>query len=71
MDDRRFLELLDIHFDLLLEHYDRRIGVLSAGAFYKRLSDPIFLFTEENDLGGPPVSRGTSNRRRSAGSRSP
>ena len=40
------------NFDLLLEHYDRRIGVLSAGLFYKRLSDPIFLFTEENDLGG-------------------
>ncbi len=40
------------NFDLLLEHYDRRIGVLSAGAFYKRLSNPIFLFTEENDLGG-------------------
>jgi TonB-dependent receptor len=40
------------NFDLLLEHYDRRIGVLSAGAFYKRLSDPIFLFTEENEFGG-------------------
>ena len=40
------------NFDLLLEHYDRRIGVLSAGAFYKRLSNPIFLFTEDNDLGG-------------------
>ncbi len=26
--------------------------MLSAGAFYKRLSNPIFLFTEENDLGG-------------------
>jgi TonB-dependent receptor len=40
------------NFDLLLEHYDRRIGVLSAGAFYKRLSDPIFLFTEDNEFGG-------------------
>ena len=40
------------NFDLLLEHYDRRIGVLSAGAFYKRLSNPIFLFTEDNELGG-------------------
>jgi TonB-dependent receptor len=40
------------NFDLLLEHYDRRIGVLSAGAFYKRLNDPIFLFTEENAFGG-------------------
>jgi TonB-dependent receptor len=40
------------NFDLLIEHYDSRIGVLSAGLFYKRLSDPIFLFVEDNDLGG-------------------
>jgi TonB-dependent receptor len=40
------------HLDLLLEHYDDRIGVLSAGLFYKRLTDPIFVFTEENTLGG-------------------
>ena len=40
------------NFDLLLEHYDSRIGVLSAGVFYKQLSDPIFLFIEDNDLGG-------------------
>ena len=40
------------NFDLLLEHYDSRIGVLSAGVFYKRLTDPIFLFIEDNELGG-------------------
>jgi TonB-dependent receptor len=40
------------NFDLLLEHYDSRIGVLSAGVFYKQLTDPIFLFIEDNDLGG-------------------
>lgn len=40
------------NFDLLFEHYDSRIGVLSAGVFYKRLTDPIFLFIEDNELGG-------------------
>ncbi len=39
-------------FDVLFEHYDERIGVISAGVFYKRLTDPIFVFTEENTLGG-------------------
>lgn len=39
-------------FDVLVEHYDDRIGVLSAGLFYKDLTDPIFLFTEENTGGG-------------------
>ena len=43
---------LSKNFDLLLEHYDSRIGVLSAGVFYKRLTDPIFLFVEDNALGG-------------------
>jgi TonB-dependent receptor len=38
--------------DLMFEHYDRRIGVLSAGAFYRWVNDPIFVFTTENDLGG-------------------
>jgi TonB-dependent receptor len=40
------------NFDLLVEHYDQRIGVMSAGAFYKTLDQPIFLFTDENELGG-------------------
>ncbi len=43
------------NFDLLFEHYDSRIGVMSAGVFYKSLNDPIFPFTEENDLGGNTV----------------
>lgn len=43
---------LSRNFDLLLEHYDQRIGVLSAGVFYKQLSDPIFLFTSDNEFGG-------------------
>lgn len=43
---------LSRNFDLLVEHYDSRIGVISAGVFYKRLSDPIFLFVEDNELGG-------------------
>ncbi|MDQ2670887.1 MAG: TonB-dependent receptor [Gemmatimonadota bacterium] len=40
------------NFDLLLEHYDQRIGVLSAGVFYKSLDKPIFLFTGDNEFGG-------------------
>src|SRR5690606_3844524 len=40
------------NFDLLFEHYDQRIGVISAAVFYKRLTNPIFLFTEDNELGG-------------------
>jgi TonB-dependent receptor len=43
---------LSRNFDFLVEHYDSRIGVLSAGVFYKRLTDPIFLFIEDNELGG-------------------
>lgn len=39
-------------FDLLGEHYDSRIGVMSAGLFYKSLTDPIFFFVEENAAGG-------------------
>lgn len=40
------------NYDLLVEHYDRRIGVLSAGVFYKQLDKPIFPFVEDNTLGG-------------------
>ena len=43
------------NFDLLVEHYDRRIGVMSAGFFWKSLNDPIFPFTEDNELGGNTV----------------
>jgi TonB-dependent receptor len=44
-----------VNLDLLFEHYDSRIGVMSAGIFFKSLSDPIFPFTEENELGGNTV----------------
>lgn len=44
--------MLARNVDLLVEHYDSRIGVASAGVFYKRLEDPIFRFTEDNGLGG-------------------
>jgi TonB-dependent receptor len=40
------------NLDLLVEHYDSRIGVLSAGVFYKSITDPIFSFVEDNNLGG-------------------
>ncbi len=40
------------NLDLLFEHYDSRIGVLSAGVFHKSIKDPIFTFVEENNLGG-------------------
>ncbi|MGH1364196.1 MAG: TonB-dependent receptor [Calditrichia bacterium] len=40
------------NLDLLVEHYNQSIGVLSGGIFYKRLTDPIFVFVEDNTLGG-------------------
>lgn len=40
------------NFDLLFEHYDSRIGVISAGIFYKQVTDPIFIFVTPNELGG-------------------
>jgi len=43
------------NFDLMLEHYDRRIGVLSAGFFVKQLEDPIFFFVTDNEAGGETV----------------
>lgn len=50
------------NFDLLLEHYDARIGVASAGVFYKRISDPIFVFTADNELGGETEQPGNGER---------
>lgn len=57
-DEDRELGNPDLHpttansFDLLLEHYDDRIGVLSGGVFYKSLTDPIYTFITDNELGG-------------------
>lgn len=38
--------------DVIFEHYNQLIGVMSVGAFYKNLQDPIFVFTSDNELGG-------------------
>lgn len=40
------------NLDLMFEHYDRYVGVISAGAFYKQIKDPIYVFTWRNALGG-------------------
>ena len=40
------------NFDLLFERYDRNIGLVSAGVFYKQIDKPIFLSTTDNELGG-------------------
>ncbi len=40
------------NYDLMFEHYDRHIGIISGGAFFKQIIDPIFEFTEDNELGG-------------------
>jgi len=40
------------NFDLMVERYDQSIGLLSAGVFYKRLTNPIFVRTLDNDIGG-------------------
>ncbi|MQA90404.1 MAG: TonB-dependent receptor [Gemmatimonas sp.] len=45
-------------WDLLAEHYDARIGLMSAGVFLKQLEDPIFAFVSDNDLGGETVQPG-------------
>jgi TonB-dependent receptor len=39
-------------YDVMFEHYDRLIGIVSAGVFYKQVVDPIFTFVEPNNLGG-------------------
>ncbi len=40
------------NYDLMIERYDQNIGVLSAGLFVKQLTDPIFMSTFDNTLGG-------------------
>ncbi|MBC7841576.1 MAG: TonB-dependent receptor [Gemmatimonadaceae bacterium] len=40
------------NFDLTVERYAQNVGLLSAGVFYKRLSNPIFSQTLDNALGG-------------------
>ena len=43
------------NFDVMFEHYNQLIGVMSAGFFYKNLSNPIFPAVSDNDLGGETV----------------
>ncbi|HKU61104.1 MAG TPA: TonB-dependent receptor [Gemmatimonadales bacterium] len=55
------------NYDLLLEHYDQNIGVLSAGVFYKAIKDPIFRFITDNDLGGETEQPGNGESGHIAG----
>ncbi|HEU0253950.1 MAG TPA: TonB-dependent receptor, partial [Pyrinomonadaceae bacterium] len=41
-----------INFDVMAEHYFQTVGVASAGFFYKRLTDNIFLSRFEEDRNG-------------------
>ena len=41
-----------LNFDLLFEHYNQLIGVISGGAFYKDLKNPIFVRAFDNNLDG-------------------
>lgn len=41
-----------MNYDIILEHYDRTIGIISVGAFFKTLQNPIFTFTFDNEFGG-------------------
>ncbi|MBD3291038.1 TonB-dependent receptor [candidate division KSB1 bacterium] len=40
------------NYDLMFEHYAQTIGIISVGAFYKQINDPIFVFISDNELGG-------------------
>ncbi|WP_306350434.1 TonB-dependent receptor [Flavobacterium sp. '19STA2R22 D10 B1'] len=40
------------NFDLLGEHYFDNVGVMSAGVFYKAISDPIFKSTQQGEYNG-------------------
>lgn len=41
--------MTSINYDLMVEHYSESIGILSAGAFAKQLTDPIFMSTRMED----------------------
>ncbi|MDR6991479.1 TonB-dependent receptor [Luteimonas sp. 3794] len=43
--------------DLSLEHYLRPLGLLSAALFYKRIDDPLFVASQDTDLGGGDTDR--------------
>ena len=48
------------NYDLLIERYDRRVGVMSAGVFYKQLRNPIFDIVTDNALGGETEQPGNT-----------
>ena len=56
-----------MNYDLLFEHYDQHIGIVSAGVFYKQVMDPIFTFVEDNDLGGETEQQRNGESARIAG----
>ncbi len=41
-----------MNYDVMIEHYDRTIGIISVGAFYKSIENPIFTYTFDNEFGG-------------------
>lgn len=41
-----------VNYDLLLEHYFSEMGVVSAGLFYKDITDPIFKSTSQGSYAG-------------------
>ncbi len=43
------------NYDFMVEHYAQSIGIISAGVFHKQINEPIFVFIEDNDLGGETV----------------
>lgn len=44
--------MLARNYDLMIERYDQRVGVISAGVFFKQLTNPVFSQTLDNELGG-------------------
>lgn len=50
-----------VNLDLLFEHYIRPLGVVTFGGFYRTIQDPIFRFTQSNDIGGDTVQPGNGD----------
>ncbi|MFV0249100.1 MAG: TonB-dependent receptor [Tenacibaculum sp.] len=40
------------NFDLMGEHYFGKLDVVSAGIFYKVITDPIFIYTQQGNING-------------------
>ncbi len=56
-----------MNYDLMFEHYDRHIGIISGGVYYKQIVDPIFTFVEGNELGGDTEQKRNGQAARIAG----